>query len=161
MTSKLSYNKEPAKHSSMKMHKAFKTDMPFGMFDNLKQPSRQIFKKQDNGLLSAVGYRIESEPSRLRPIRSWTLLVDNWTFGKDHFDTRSNDILFMRVANRYIHDMVNYVDIVQDIEVTGNKVTVNNTTAFNTIMALGLMITKIDNDQIPDIDKILKTFNLQ
>jgi hypothetical protein len=149
-------------NKTIDIHDSFtEFNMPFGVFAHLIKPTGIVFDTDINGHTFGFRYTISNEPSRLRPIRNWTILIENWEFRDDSADTKANDILFMRLKNRPSLDIHDGAEMVLDLKTYNKKIDINNKTTFNMIMALGLIISKIDSDQMPNISKILRTYNLQ
>jgi hypothetical protein len=133
-------------------------DMPLGILETLKRPSNQVLQKNEDDSLEGIRYVISTEPSSLRPIRSWTILIEKWKC-KTMADIVAEDVLFLRIRNTSHNDTYDYADIVGDVVIRGQKQAIDNSVAFNTIMAAGVLINKIDIGRLPDIDKILRIYN--
>ena len=96
-------------------------EMPSGILENLKRPSNQVFQKNADDSLEGVRYIVSTEPSTLRPVRSWTVMIEKWEC-ETMADITAHDVLFIRIANSVGNEIYDYVDIVRDIEINGQKI---------------------------------------
>lgn len=129
------------------------------ILDFLTKPTSQALEKQTDGSIVGLRYRITTEPSTLRPVRSWGVNIERWMCD-ERANITATDIMFIRLLNNNRDIGLNYHDIIQDITIMDEKREINTHNAFNAMMATVLMITKIDSGRMPDVDKILSSYNL-
>ena len=129
--------------------------LPLTILENLKRPSNQMMTKNDDGSLDGVRYVISTQPSHLRPIKSWTITIETWTCSA-LADITVKDTLFLRI----IKAPKNTGSVVQEVYVHNEKTDLNDHIIFNAVMAAGTIINKIDAGRVPNIEKILSIFNL-
>ena len=120
--------------------------------------SAAISKNKD-GTLDGIRYVVTTEPSNLRPIKSWTINIETWHCTA-MADIISKDVLFVRLLNVPTDNYHEHKSYIKDIIVENKKLTKDNQTSFNAIMAAGVIINKIDAGRSPDIQKTLKIYNL-
>tara|TARA_B100001750_G_scaffold205408_1_gene182441 strand:+ start:2142 stop:2630 length:489 start_codon:yes stop_codon:yes gene_type:complete len=133
---------------------------PLSALSAVTRASNQVLEKREDGTLHGVRYVVAAEPSTLRPIRSWTINIEKWSC-ESLATISAEDILFIRILNMSDNDNVEYSRIVKDIIVNGEKLTVDNQSGFNAVMATVLFISKIDAGRLPDIDKTLSIYNFK
>lgn len=135
-------------------------EMPFGILSSLRQPTGIVFTTDMDGNTSGYRYKISFESSHLRPVRNWTITIDSWQFERGSANSTTTDIMSMCVKNRPSIDINDGANLVSDIRVMGQSLTIDNKTTLNMIMALSLIINKIDTQQMPNIAKIVETYKL-
>lgn len=129
--------------------------LPLLILEDLKRPSNQIMTKNDDGSLDGVRYVVSTQPSQLRPIKSWTITIETW-FCSPMADITIKDSLFIRIVNA-----PNTKDsVVQEVMVQNKKLNLSKHRIFNAVMAAGTIINKIDAGRFPNTEKILTTYNL-
>ena len=133
--------------------------VPLSALSAVTKASNQVLEKRDDGSLKGVRYVVAAEPATLRPIRSWTINIEKWSC-ETLATITAEDVLFIRVLNKAEDDRAEYSQVVKDIIVNGEKVTVDNQSGFNAVMAAVLFISKVDAGRLPDIDKTLSVYNL-
>ena len=116
--------------------------------------SNQVMQKNADGSIEGVRYVIAAEPATLRPIRSWTINIERWAC-QDIATITAEDVLFIRLINNADKNTIDYGQVVKDILLNGEKITVDNQSGFNAVMAAVLFISKIDAGRLPDIEKTL------
>jgi hypothetical protein len=134
--------------------------LPTSILETLQRPANQIIQKDENGDIMGMRYVVATEPSTLRPIKSWTITIEKWHY-KTEIDIIAEDVLFLRLKNfRLENGLSDYSAFVKDIVVNGQKCDCDQMTGFHAVMAAGIFINKIDASRMPDADKILKTYRL-
>lgn len=133
--------------------------MPMGILDGLTRPTNQVLYKHDDDSLEGLRYTIAAQVSSIRSVRSWTILIERWTC-ETRAEIYADKILLLTINNNELSSGFDYGDVVQDICVNGNNIKPNNTIAFNTVMAAGVIINKIDAGHIPNVNKILRVYNV-
>ena len=129
--------------------------LPLLILEDLKRPSNQIMHKNADGSLDGVRYIVATQPSQLRPIKSWTITIETW-FCSPMADITIADSLHIRIVNA-----PNMKDsVVQEILVRNEKIDLEKMAVFNAVMAAGTIINKIDAGRYPDTEKIMATHNL-
>jgi len=134
--------------------------MPMGILGGMTRSSNQVFQKNNDDSLEGVRYIISTQPSRLRPIRSWTILIEHWVC-KAADDIVVHDVLRLCIENMESNKTFNYGEIISDIVIDGSKIAIDSNMAFNAAMAAGVLMNKIDAGRVPDIEKILRIYNVQ
>lgn len=131
------------------------------IFQNIQQSSNQVLvknKAQDS--IQGIRYVLDTEPSNLRPVKSWTIRIEEWKCtakGTIH----AKDILLIRVSNIPQNcDDLSYAQHIKDIYVQDIPMDVSSDIAFNAVMATSIFISKINAGRLPDIQKILSLYNL-
>lgn len=133
--------------------------LPLSVLETVKRPSNHILQKNPDDSLEGMRYVVSPEPSTLRPIRSWTVTIEKWEC-KTMADISAQDILFVRLLNAPGDKTYSYDDLVSDIVIHGTRRKVENIVAFNVVMAAGIFINKIDAGRVPNVDKIMRTYDL-
>ena len=125
--------------------------------------TNQVFEKDRvHDTIIGLRYKINAYQSVLRNQSSWSILIEEMVC-----DLSSNisvsDIITVTVANNpdcILGNLARYDDCIASIAVNGIKKDVSENTGFNATMALIVMISKIDDGCMPNIDKILSAYNL-
>ena len=131
---------------------------PLTKINRLENSSNKILRKNADGSILGMHYRISSEPSRLRPVKSWIIHIEEWSCNADSTMT-AKDILFIRILNHPQHEK-NHQDLITEIVVGDLRtdLTIQNTR--NAMAAALVVISKIDAGRMPDINEIFKLYNL-
>lgn len=139
--------------------KRTETILPHSVLETFKRPSNQIIVKNDDGSLDGLRYVVATEPSTLRPIKSWTINIEKWHSAVNG-DIETEDILLIRLLNIPTGHSYTYQDYIKDVFVRDQKIFKDNDTSFNAVMAAGIFINKIDAGRMPDIKKTLNAYKL-
>ena len=132
---------------------------PLSALSAITQSSNQVMQKNKDGSIEGVRYVVMADPINLRPIRSWTINIEQWHCGNDA-DITANDILSVKILNKSAQDVCGYGDVVRDIIVSDKKIDMTPQSGFNAVMAAIVFISKIDAGRLPDIQKTLSLYNL-
>jgi hypothetical protein len=132
------------------------------IFQNIHLASNQVLlKNKAMDSIDGVRYIFSTEPSTLRPVRSWIIRIEEWVCGAQGV-INAQDALFIRISN--IPDNGQKLKIHQsicDIRIRDVPVDVNEQSSFNAIMATSIFISKIDAGRLPDVGEILSLYQLQ
>lgn len=134
--------------------------LPSAILETLRRPSNQIIVKNSDGSLEGLRYVVATEPSTLRPVKAWTILIEQW-FCKTMADITAQDILFIRLLNVPADKAYETASgCVRDIIIMDDRIDPAADNGFNAVMAAGVMINKIDAGRMPDIQKTLQSHRL-
>ena len=134
------------------------TYAPLGF--RLENASNQTIQKNNDGTLSGYHYVVRSEPSSLRPVKAWTITVEEWECTHSNTAISSNDILFLRITNSFKPFEDINANHIRDMKILGKRCANLDNQGFNALMEAFLMMTKIDAGRAPDIEKILNLYHL-
>ncbi len=132
------------------------------VFQNIQQSSNQVLvKNKDQDTIQGVRYILDTEPSNLRPVKSWTIRIEEWKCTAKG-TVKAKDILLIRVSNipQNCRDL-SYAQYIKDIYVQDIPMDVSSETSFNAVMATSIFISKINAGRLPNIQKILSLYNLE
>lgn len=146
-------------HSNNRHYDEGWSQTPFHILSGFEKPSNQVLQKNSDGTIEGVRYIIATEPSTLRPIKSWTIRIEKWVC-QSHADISAEDILFMRIIKAHEAESFQYGHHIRHIELRGQRQKIRNENAFNAFMAAIVLISKIDTGRLPDANKILSIHNL-
>jgi hypothetical protein len=141
-----------------KQNQSFQNDAVVGVanFITIEQTQNQhIEKNRHDDSLSASRYMVTAVPSKLRPIKSWVIRVEQ-CFYDMMGQAEKSSIFEVEIAN--IADMT--CGAVSRISINGGDVDANENQSFHALMAINTMISKVDSRQSPNIDKILSLHGL-
>lgn len=131
---------------------------PLAKLNRLENSSNKILQKKSDGSIRGAHYIISSEPSTLRPIKSWVIHIEEWSCNADSTMT-AKDILFIRVLNHPKYDP-DGCDLISEIILGDIKIDVTSDNAQNAMAAALVFISKIDAARMPDTKEILRLYNL-
>lgn len=131
---------------------------PLVKIQRFENSSNKVLSKNGDGSISAVHYMIMSEPSTLRPIKSWVVRIEEWSCNPDSTMT-AKDVLFIRILNHSKYDPESH-NLISDIRLGNVKVEVNTRMAQNAMAAALAIISKIDAGRMPNVKDILKLHQL-
>jgi hypothetical protein len=131
----------------------------FSALSAITKTSNQVMQKNPDGSLYGVRYVVMPDPVNLRPIRSWTINIEQWAC-TNIVDIQAKDVLSITILNKTGDDAIGYIDVVNDVKILDHKVKIDSHNSFNAVMAAIVFISKIDAGRIPDIDKTLSIYNL-
>lgn len=128
------------------------------VFKNLQQTSNHVLRKNKNtDSIEGVRYLITTEPSTLRPVKSWSIRIETWSC-KPNGAIQTEDILGVRIAN--MHHPKPHQDYIRDVTLGGCSLDINEDNISGAMMALAIFISKIDAGRMPNIEQILSLYNL-
>ena len=131
------------------------------IFCNIAKPSNQHFEKRaSDGVLQGMLYAVTPEPSTLRPIRAWRITIEEWSYA-DVTQIEVRDVLSIRIVNEALRRAdLPYQDVISDLFVRGDRMIVTPHSAFNSLMAAAVIMTKIDAGRLPNLNKIMASYQL-
>lgn len=131
---------------------------PLVKINRFENTSNKVLSKNADGSISAVHYMIMSEPSTLRPIKSWVVRIEEWSCNPDSTMT-AKDVLFIRILNHSKYEPDSH-NLICDISLGQTKIEVNFKNAKNAMAAALAIISKIDAARMPNVKDILELHQL-
>ena len=132
---------------------------PLSLFQRMENSSNQVFKKDSDGSIKGVRYVIMSEPARSKPIRAWTINIEQWVCSEQE-NIVAKDIISLKTLNHPRYCDVDTTNMIDAIWIKDKEINLNDKNAFNALMATILFISKIDASTMPNIEKILALHGL-